>query len=85
MSFVTGDMATAGSRAMGPVRARSWEQARVETLDELNPTAGRVFHRRIQQDFAHKLGSRRTSALAPHEHSHEELARTQRQRWWGRF
>jgi CRP-like cAMP-binding protein len=54
MSFVTGDRATAGSRAIGLVRARSWEHARVE-------------------------------ALAPHEHSDEELAREERQRWWGRF
>lgn len=85
MSFVTGDLATAGSRAIGRVRARSWEHARVEALDELNPTAGRVFHRRIQQDLAQKLGSKGASALAPHEHSDEELAREERQRWWGRF
>lgn len=55
MSFVSGRFASADSYALGEVRVRQWQQARLQTLDQLNPTAARALHEFIGKDLARKL------------------------------
>jgi hypothetical protein len=56
MSYVSGEAATRDARAIGEVRLREWDQERLDTLQHVDPTAGRAMNRFIQRDLASKLG-----------------------------
>lgn len=55
MSFLSGTPASATVIPQGTVRVREWDQARLRTLDHLNPSAATAVRRLIQENLADKL------------------------------
>ncbi len=55
ISFVADGVASADTFTIGRVRVREWDQTRLATLDQLNPTAARALQLYIGQDLAKKL------------------------------
>lgn len=55
MSFVAGRLASADVMAIGTVRIRQWSHQRLATLDQLNPSAAKEFHRFLERDLTGKV------------------------------
>ncbi len=57
LSLVSGQVASAETRATGPVHLRTWRQSDLRALDEMNPSAARLLDRLITADLAGKVRS----------------------------
>lgn len=55
MSYVSGNAARRDARAVGEVRLRQWDQERLDTLQHVDPAAGRAMSQFIQRDLASKV------------------------------